>query len=79
MSEEAPTPPDTPALPPPRCINIMCKAMMVFGEAFESDPDYQAGVADFWCQCTQKPSGPDDGDVSLPLCSDPKRSCYRAF
>jgi hypothetical protein len=79
MSEEAKPAPDPPGPPPPRCINLMCKAMLVFGEAFEMDPDYQAGMTDFWCQCTQKPYGPDNNELSLPLCSDPKRSCYQAY
>lgn len=75
----APTAAEVPTGPPVRCINIMCKAMMVYGEAFESDPDYQAGMTDFWCQCTQKANGPDNGSVSLELCTNPQRSCYQAY
>ena len=33
----------------PRCMNLCCKSMVVFGENFESDPDYQAGLTEFWC------------------------------
>lgn len=62
-----------------RCMYLHCKAMMVYGEAFESDPDFQAGLTDFWCQCTQKPSGPDGEEVSLDLCSDSQRGCFREF
>ena len=68
---------DTPYRP--RCINLCCKAMEVFGEQFESDPDYAAGLTDFWCLCTQKPYGPDNDDVNLERCSDPERGCFRAY
>ena len=63
----------------PRCKFLLCKSMLVYGEAFESDPDYQAGVTDFWCQCTSKGQGPDGEYVDLSDCSDPQRSCYREF
>jgi len=76
---ETPAAAETPAIPPPRCMHLSCKAMMVYGESFESDPDYQAGMTDFWCLCTQKANGPDSSGVSLPLCSDPQRSCYQAY
>jgi hypothetical protein len=62
-----------------RCMFLTCKSMMVYGEAFESDPDYQGGVVDFTCNCTCKGQGPDDGQVSLELCSDPKRGCFREY
>ena len=62
-----------------RCINLCCKSMVVFGEAFETDPDYEAGMVDFWCTQTSKAQGPDDGDVSLETCSNPERSCYQEF
>jgi hypothetical protein len=58
---------------------LTCKAMMVFGEAFENDPDYQAGVTEFWCVQTSKGEGPDGGSVSLPLCSDSERSCFQEY
>ena len=63
----------------PRCKNLYCKSMMVFGEGFENDPDYQAGMVDFWCERTFKANGPDGRGTSLPLCSDTTRSCYRAY
>jgi len=53
--------------------------MAVYGEAYEADPDYQAGLTDFWCLETAKPLGPDDGDVGTADCCDPNRSCYREF
>ena len=62
-----------------RCINLSCKSMLVYGEGFESDPDYQAGMVDFWCNCTAKGQGPDGEDVSMDLCSNPERSCYREY
>jgi hypothetical protein len=74
-----PPAPEQPAVPALRCINLMCKAMMVYGEAFESDPDFQAGTTDWWCQCTQKPQGPDGDEVAMQPCSNPQRSCYRAY
>ena len=67
------------AVPAPRCMHFYCKAMLVYGEAFEDDPDWQAGMSDIWCQQTQKPYGPDNGEVSLPMCCDPKRPCYQAY
>jgi hypothetical protein len=63
----------------PRCMHFYCKAMAVYGEAFASDPDYQAGLTDSWCMRTQKPCGPDRDDVSLDLCSDPQRSCFQEY
>jgi hypothetical protein len=63
----------------PRCMHFYCKAMAVYGEAFASDPDYQAGLTDFWCMRTQKPCGPDQNDVLLELCSDPQRSCFQEY
>jgi hypothetical protein len=53
--------------------------MLVYGEAFEMDPDYQAGTTDWWCQCTQKPQGPDGDEVAMGACTNPQRSCYRAY
>jgi hypothetical protein len=53
--------------------------MLVFGEEFENDPDYQAGMTDFWCQRTAKPQGPDGGVISMALCSNPERSCYQEY
>ena len=55
---------DTSAQYRARCKNICCKSMLVYGEAFESDPDYQSGQTDFWCLLTSKPLGPD-GDGSF--------------
>jgi hypothetical protein len=74
MSETFP-----PSEPMPRCINLCCKAMLVFGEAFESDPEFQAGMTNFWCTRTSKGQGPDGEFVALAECSNPERTCYRAF
>ena len=63
----------------PRCRNLCCKAMMVYGEDFESDPDYRSGQADFWCVLTSKGQGPDGEHVSLKVCSSPERECFEAF
>lgn len=63
----------------PRCIYLTCKSMQVFGEDFENDPEYQAGMVDFCCTQTYKAIGPDGGDTSVDLCSDPQRPCFREF
>ena len=55
------------------------KAMAVYGEEFEDDPDYQDGLTDFWCVKTARPLGPDDGDVGLKACCDPERGCYQEY
>jgi hypothetical protein len=53
--------------------------MLVYGEAFENDPDYQAGLTDFWCLRTSKGLGPDGDDVSLEACSNPERGCFLEY
>jgi hypothetical protein len=53
--------------------------MIVFGEDFESDPDYQAGMTDFWCVHTSKGQGPDGDGVSLEMCSNPERGCFQEY
>jgi hypothetical protein len=63
----------------PRCIHLSCKAMLVFGEAFENDPEVQAGMADFWCGQTSKGQGPDGEGVGLTPCTDSERPCFRAY
>ena len=63
----------------PRCKNLYCKSMLVYGEAFETDPEYQDGLTEFWCLCTSKSAGPDGDDVSLTQCSLPERGCFKEF
>jgi hypothetical protein len=63
----------------PRCINLCCKSMLVYGEDFASDPEYEAGMVDFWCQRTSKGQGPDGADVSLEVCSNPERECFQEY
>jgi hypothetical protein len=53
--------------------------MLVFGEAFESDPEYQAGNTEFWCTLTYKGQGPDGEDASLEMCSNPERGCFQEY
>jgi len=62
-----------------RCKNLNCKSMVVYGEAFASDPDYIAGATEFWCESTSKGQGPDGDGVSLEECSEPTRACYREY
>lgn len=63
----------------PRCIHLSCKAMMVHGEDFEADPEFQDGVEDFECLKTFTLLGPDNGEASLELCSNPNRRCYEEY
>ena len=70
---------ETPAAEAPRCIHLCCKSMLVFGEAFESDPDYQSGQTDFWCLMTFKSQGPDGEGASMEACRDRGRACYREY
>ena len=70
---------ELPQVRPPRCIYLASKAMAVHGEAFEEDPDYQAGLSNFWCNLTARGLGPDNGDVDLDACCDPTRNCYREY
>jgi hypothetical protein len=63
----------------PRCVNLYCKSMVVYGEAFETDPEYIEGGTDFWCLCTSQGQGPDGGDVTLAECSNPERGCFQEF
>jgi hypothetical protein len=68
-------------IPPyhPRCKYLCCKSMMVFGEAFQTDPEYQAGMVDFWCVQTSKGTGPDGDSVTLACCSNQERSCFEEY
>jgi hypothetical protein len=70
---------DQPTEYTPRCKNICCKSMLVYGEDFENDPEYQAGMVDFWCLLTSKPHGPDGGEVSMTDCRNRERSCYQEY
>ncbi|HTK78244.1 MAG TPA: hypothetical protein VL371_23480 [Gemmataceae bacterium] len=70
---------ELPQVPAPRCIHLQSKAMAVYGEDFECDPDYQAGLSDMWCLKTAKSLGPDDGDVNLDDCRNRERGCYQEY
>ncbi len=63
----------------PRCKHLCCKSMLVYGESFEMDPEYQAGMTEFWCQLTSKGAGPDGGEASLESCSCPERGCFQEY
>jgi hypothetical protein len=60
-------------------MHLQSKAMTVHGEGFESDPDYQDGQTDFWCNKTARALGPDDGSVGMKPCSNPDRDCYEEY
>jgi hypothetical protein len=70
---------ELPQLPPPRCIHLQSKAMAVYGEGFESDPDYRDGMTDSWCILTGRSLGPDYAEVGLKPCTDPERGCYQEY
>ncbi len=53
--------------------------MMVYGEDFVNDPEFQAGVVEFWCLKTFQNLGPDDALLSLDACSNPERTCFEEF
>lgn len=53
--------------------------MLVYGESFEEDPEFQAGLVDFWCVLSSRSIGPDGGEVSLAACRDPSRPCYQQY
>jgi hypothetical protein len=60
-------------------MHLTCKSMMVYGEDFANDPDFQAGMVEMQCNRTFSTIGPDQNETSLSLCSDPNRSCYREY
>jgi hypothetical protein len=64
---------------PTRCIHLCCKSMVVFGENFKDDPEFQAGLTPLWCVRTAKGAGPDGEHVALELCSDNQRECYEGY
>jgi hypothetical protein len=70
---------DTPKPYRPRCIYLTCRSMQVWGEDFENDPEYQAGMVEFSCTQTFKGLGPDGGDVNMDACCDQKRACFREY
>jgi hypothetical protein len=53
--------------------------MLVYGENFENDPEFQAGTVEFWCLRTSKGQGPDGDEASLPMCSNPDRGCFEEY
>ena len=63
----------------PRCICLTCKSMQVWGEDFQNDPEYQAGMVEFTCTQTMQATGPDGGFTSLEVCSNPQRSCFQDY
>ena len=62
-----------------RCMNLCCKSMVVHGEDFEQDPEYQEGDVDFWCEMTQKGQGPDGDGVSMDECCNQSRDCFKEY
>jgi hypothetical protein len=70
---------DTPTPYRPRCIFLTCKSMAVYGENFQDDPEFQAGMVHFQCLKTFQNLGPDGDELSLDLCSNPERGCFQEF
>ena len=63
----------------PRCKHLCFKSLLVYGEGFANDPEYQEGMTEFWCILTGRGQGPDDEHVSMAACTDPERSCYQEY
>jgi hypothetical protein len=63
----------------PRCVYLTCKSMQVWGEDFESDPEFQAGMVEFLCTETMTRYGPDGCEAALEPCRDPQRTCFREY
>ena len=63
----------------PRCMHLTCKSMQVWGEDFQNDPEYQAGMVEFWCTKTMQGTGPDGDHTSLEMCSNCERTCFQEF
>ena len=63
----------------PRCIHLQSKAMAVYGEGFENDPDYQEGLTDYMCNQTGRALGPDNNTIGMKPCSNPDRDCYQEY
>lgn len=53
--------------------------MQLYGEDFASDPEFQAGMVEFWCAKTFQAQGPDDGLVNLEMCSNAERGCFQEY
>jgi hypothetical protein len=68
---------ELPQVPVPRCIHLQSKAMAVYGEGYENDPDFQDGTSPFWCMQTGRPLGPDSGAVGMTACCEAGRGCYQ--
>lgn len=81
MSEPAhpPDPPSPSSSYKPRCIFLTCKSMQAWGEDFENDPEYQAGMVEFTCTQTFRSIGPDGGEVFYEACCNAERTCYREY
>ncbi len=80
---ESPAPespaPESSAPYKPRCMYLTCKSMLVWGEDFQNDPEFQAGMVEFTCNQTMQNLGPDGELLSLDLCSNPERPCFQEF
>jgi hypothetical protein len=53
--------------------------MMVYGDDFEQDPEYQGGMTEFTCLCTFSGYGPDGEMASMDACCNPERTCYKEY
>lgn len=64
---------------PLRCVHLTCKSMLVYGEDFEQDPEYQAGMTEFQCLRTGQERGPDCCEAAMEYCRNPTRPCYQEY
>jgi hypothetical protein len=53
--------------------------MQVWGEDFENDPEFQAGMVEFTCLQTLKGLGPDGGEVGMEPCRNAERGCFKEY
>jgi hypothetical protein len=53
--------------------------MLVYGENFEADPEFQAGMTEFWCLKTSKGIGPDGDEANMDQCCNSERACFEEF
>ena len=70
---------ELPQVPTTRCMHFCAKSLMVHGEGFAADPDFQAGLDTTWCVLTARALGPDEAEVGWQSCADPERGCFREF
>jgi len=62
--------------PKPCCVRLRCKSLYTRADERPGLIHHEEAM-DYWCGHTNRPIGPDKGDVVHPLCQ-PGRSCYKS-